>query len=238
MTKSLFEQATDPQQYDLEALYWTEMGAKDSPTRQFFKEYLNQELNPAGKDILDIGSGTGWLLEELRENRAQSVTGIEPSESNVALAKKVYPQTTTLLSSLEDFKSDKKYDIVTSVMVMVHVADVEAAMKKIASLLKFSGELHILVPPYEYTKTPRFNYEIKVEQLNEDEYVAVITRSIGTIVDVIRKTSVYQKAGARSGLKLKKVIEMKPTKSFLQREPKYEQFKDVAIGEYLVFTKQ
>lgn len=238
MTKSLFEEATDPQQYDLEGLSWEEMGSRNSPTREFFKSYLFSELhNLTTKDVLDIGSGTGWLLEEMREKGAQSITGIEPSEQNVALAKKAYPRVTTVLSSLEGFKTGEQFDIITSIMVMVHVSDVGKAMEKIADLLKQSGELHIFVPPYDYTKTPRFGYRLEIEHLNDNEYAVAVTRSNGTIVDVVRKVSVYEEAGKKVGLRLDKVIGMKLTVSLIQREPKYEQFKDVAIADYLIFKK-
>lgn len=238
MQSNLFKQATDPKQYDQEALYWEEMGATNSPTRQFFKEFLFADSNKfRDANILDIGSGTSWLLEEMRNRGARTVLGIEPSEHNVMVAKRIYPDVTTMLSSLDNFESNTEYDHITSVMVMVHISDVDHAMSKIAELLKPLGELHMFVPPYEYTKTPRFDYKIKTEDINEDEYVAAVKRPNGVITDIIRKTSVYQEAGNKAGLSLVEAIDMKPTKNLLEREPKYEQFKDAAIAEYLLFRK-
>lgn len=238
MTTNLFSKATNPKQYDLEAVYWEEIGDANSPTRQFFREYLFSDENRfQNKDVLDVGSGTGWFLDAMLQQGAKSVVGIEPSDHNVLLARRNYPKVETILSSLEDFKSEKLFDAIVSVMVMVHIPNINEAMKKMSALLKLSGKLYIVVPPYEYTRTPRFDYEIEVEYLNENEYVASIKRPHGTLVDIVRKTSVYQEAAHRVGLQLKEEIGLIPTKDLLEKEPKYKEFSKTAIADLLIFEK-
>ena len=238
MQNNLFNKATNPNQYDLETLDWEEMGQANSPSRQLFKHYLlEDESYYQEKDVLDVGSGTGWLLDDIRQAGAKSVTGIEPSQQNVDIAHKNYPAVNTICTSLEEYENDHQYDVIVSVQVMVHIADVKAAMKKFAALLRPGGELIFTVPNFDYMKIPRFNYEIELEERSEDEYVVAITRSNGVMIDVIRKPSVYQEAAKQAGLDFTEERGLVPTPQFLEQEPKYERFKNQPIADLLRFRK-
>jgi 2-polyprenyl-3-methyl-5-hydroxy-6-metoxy-1,4-benzoquinol methylase len=237
--RSLFSQASDPKQYDADSLDWEKEGSADSPTRVLFRHYiLADKENIKDKDVLDIGSGTGWLLEDIQKAGARSVTGIEPSEKNVAIAQRKHPKVTTILASWEDFKSDQQYDLIVSVMVTPHIADMDAAMEKMATLVKLGGEIRLIVPNYDYFSKPRFNYELKVEPINDNEYVVSTKRKHGVMVDIVRKVSVFKDAASKTGLTMIEEVGVKPTPEFLKLEPRYEEFKDVAIADLLKFQAQ
>lgn len=237
-TRTLFEQATDPAQYDKEAIFWSKERAAHSPSPDFFRTYLAG--NPAafaGKDVVDIGSGTGWLLDYMHKAGAKSVSGIDPARSNVLAAQQKYPHVRTLHVSLEEFSVGQQFDLVIAVMMFQHVAIVAEGLFKVSALLRPTGEFWLVVPDFTYARMPRFGYDITVEERAADEYVVQVVRPSGTITDVIRQPSVYKEAAQKVGLTCYEEVPMKPTPALLATEPHYEPFKEVAIAVLLRFRK-
>ncbi len=148
----LLEKATNPAQYDLEEVVWAKE-IEDSPTRRFYYEYLGKyEDKWKDADILDIGCGTGWLMNLLLKNGARLVEGAEPSIRNARAANKLYPSLKVFNSAFESFSTERKYDLIISVMVFSHISDINSAFRKLTTLLKESGEAQIVVPDYDYFK--------------------------------------------------------------------------------------
>jgi 2-polyprenyl-3-methyl-5-hydroxy-6-metoxy-1,4-benzoquinol methylase len=134
----LFQRATNPEQYDLEDLPWEKEGTTESPRTFFFWEYL-QKYAPEWKekDVLDIGCGNGWLLNEAVKLGAKSVLGVEPSNRNVALAKNHYPDIEIAQSAFENFDpKGKKFDVATSVMAFSHINNLDLAFDKLHEILR------------------------------------------------------------------------------------------------------
>ena len=238
MEGSLFEQATDPTQYDKEAAFWANEREAHSPSPDFFRSYL--ATDPAiytGKDIVDIGSGTGWLLDYMHKAGARSLSGIEPARHNVEVAQERYPHVQTLHVSLEEYSVGKEFDIAIAVMVFTHILHVGEAFVKIAGLLRPGGQLWMVVPDFDYAKTPRFGYDIMVEDRTSEEYVVKIARPSGTIADVVRHPSVYKTAAQAAGFVCTEEVPMKPTSDLLAQEPRYAQFEGVPLAVLLRFTE-
>lgn len=234
---SLLDRAIDPKQYDKEVIYWEREREAQSPWMDFYKQYILPSTEDIkGKNILDIGSGTGWLLEESRINGAANVVGIEPSKSNVQIARKLYPNVQTLLSSLEDYDTKATYDYIFALMSFLHIADVLKAMKKVSNLLSNKGSFRMIVPDFDYSKTPRFGYDLEVKPLSDDEYVVRIERPTVATIDIVRKIEVYTTAATKEGLLLEKSSPVLPTNELLQEKPQYEQFKGKPIAQMLWFT--
>lgn len=236
---SSFEKATNPSQYDEETVYWEKIGLSETPTRKFFLEKITSSLGDVrGKDILDVGSGTGWLLEEMRRAGAHDVLGIEPSVKNVELARKYHPDIPIKQASLESFEEEgKKWDVILAVMIFPHIRDADEAMKKVASLLNDDGVLVLITPNYEYMRTPRFDYEIEIEDVNEEEFSVQTKRPWGMVYDIVRKPDVYVKAAEVQGLRKVTVEPISPTPELIEAEPKYEQFEHRGIADLLMFRK-
>ena len=233
--KSLFEQAVDYKQYDLEELEFTD---GNSPVFLFLQEFILSDADKfLGKDILDIGTGTGWLLQKMQKLGAGSLTGIEPSQKHVDFILKNNNSINIFCGTLDDFKISHQYDFVFAILMMVHIADIDMAMKKISTLLKPDGEFHMFVHSYQYASLPRFDYIIKREDIDKDSYLVEIKRPRGIITDIIRKSDLYKKAGEQAGLKCVKNIGLNPTESLIKSEPKYEKFKNISIIDFLSFKK-
>jgi arsenite methyltransferase len=106
----------------------------------------------AGDDVLDIGSGPGFLAVEMAEavGPAGSVTGLDPSESMLALAR-ARPRPAG--SAPVDFGpgdatalpyADRSFGIVVSTQVYEYVADMPAALAEAYRVLRPGGRLLVL----------------------------------------------------------------------------------------------
>ncbi len=237
MKEEYLQKATDPHQYDTEAVDWKKEGLKDSPTRQFFQEYLEQDLDIKDKSILDIGSGMGQLFPMLKRLGAKTITGIEPSANNIAVSYELYPETQIFNGSLEQADLKETFDAAISVMVFEHIIDIEKAFLKIRSLLNPKGILYLIVADIQYHKSPRFNYVVEKMEVDSDTIVVKTTRPLGTLYDILRPLQSYIQTAEKSGFRLEKHIELKPTKKFISLEPKYAQFATIPICHLLVLRR-
>ena len=111
------------------------------------KRKLIQRLiqNKTGK-ILDIGSGTGFFLNHMKEH-GWDVTGIEPSEESRKFCMDQFAL------DIKDEKSlfslaENSFDVVTLWHVLEHVQDIDEYMIKIRSILKKDGNLLIALPNF------------------------------------------------------------------------------------------
>lgn len=95
-----------------------------------------------GLRILDIGCGAGLLSEPLARLGAQ-VTGIDPSETNIAAAKVHAERSHTLVdyraTTVEAMNNRQRFDIVLAMEVVEHVTDVGLFLEQCAGLMKPSG---------------------------------------------------------------------------------------------------
>ena len=95
-----------------------------------------------GKDLLDVGCGTGDFIKHMRKN-GWKVDGVETDKQARGLAKKEVGL--SIYSSIED-KRLNKYDVITMWHVLEHVYDLDSFLSRIGSLLKKNGILVIGVP--------------------------------------------------------------------------------------------
>ncbi len=118
-------------------------------TRKFsFNFHLDKNnISFKGKKAIDIGSGTGFWIETLKEKGATPITGVDLTEVAVKSLKETFPYA--------DFKQGDigeqqlpvgveagAYDVVTCIDVLFHVVDdarFEKAIANISSLLKPGG---------------------------------------------------------------------------------------------------
>lgn len=198
------ELAINPLQYDSKDTGWESVGASaESPTRTHFWNYLKRYSSSwKENNVIDIGSGTGWLVDLVLKEGARSGVGIEPSRRNYELARSLYPHVNSLNVSLEDYIPDRKFDVGLAVMSFVHIGNLEEAFKKISGFLNPQGELIAIVPDYDYFHAPRNNYEVTFEEVDSDEYATLIKRPHGTLADIVRTTKKYSRVAEGYGISL------------------------------------
>ena len=117
---------------------------KDNTIKHF--NLTNNDKPFKNLNILDIGCG-GGLLSEPMSRLGGNVTGIDASEKNIISAK-IHAKENNLnisyfCNSPENFKSNKKYDLVLNMEIVEHVEDVNFFIKKSSELLKKNGLMFV-----------------------------------------------------------------------------------------------
>ena len=114
--------------------------------------------------VLEIGSGTGILLNELKENFPDiQFSGIDPNISGFHNLKTIISKLNedgynikVESTGVEKYSSDKKFDLIFSINVFEHVEDQVQYLLKTHKLLNKNGLNVILCPNYDFPYEPHF----------------------------------------------------------------------------------
>lgn len=236
---SLYLRATDSNQYDSQDNNWSNIQQDlNSPYIREFWYYLKSLTETwKNKDLLEIGCGSGWLLDLALQHGATSATGIESAKRNSSFAQRNRPTASIIYTSFEEFDTTREFDIILAIMVVPHISDLFKMFSKCQKLLKDSGEVQMVVPDFDYFKTPRFQYNLQWEKVDAEEYVALVNRASGKIADIVRGLGKYSCAAQQNGFWLASSQPMPPTLEFREACPQYEQFKGQPLTHLLVFKK-
>lgn len=113
--------------------------------KSFFRKILKQ-LTTDSINVLDIGGGTGWMLDILKKTDPRisftQVADIDPQAKAIAEQNgHAYFE-----GIVEDFNTDKKFDLILMLNLVEHVADPLAVLQKAESLLSPGGIIVIKTP--------------------------------------------------------------------------------------------
>lgn len=92
-------------------------------------------------DVLEIGSSTGYFLDDLR-GYVNSVTGMEPSQAYCEYANSIGVKTHQSLDEL----SGNRYDVIFLYYVLEHLRDPIGYMSSLSNWLKPNGRILLEVP--------------------------------------------------------------------------------------------
>lgn len=109
--------------------YWKKKNAYYYDT---IKAFVSR-IVPSGSRVLEVGCGTGEILDALRPARG---VGIDISAKMVTTAREKFPRHTFIHSPIEDLQLDEKFDYIIMVDVVDHVHDI---MEVFESLHRFCG---------------------------------------------------------------------------------------------------
>ena len=129
----------------------------------------------SGKDILDIGCGTGILSEELRK-LGGTVTGVDISEEMLKIAGKEYPNIKFSVANTNSLPfPDASFDIAVSSLVMHYIQNLQPAFVEISRILRPNGQfLFSMHHPAQltFTKTTKkvSNEPVFKPYFNNDKY--------------------------------------------------------------------
>lgn len=89
-------------------------------------------------EILEFGCNVGLNLEGLKNIGFKKLTGVEINENVCKLAKERNPSFNIINSSIENFKTNKKYDLVFTSGVLIHInpKSINSILTKILSFSK------------------------------------------------------------------------------------------------------
>lgn len=109
-----------------------------------FKSYFkDNEI----RHILDVGCGTGFLLNYLSGKLScANLVGIDLSERVIDFAKNRYKHIKFLLTSLQDIWIKDKFDLILMVGTLEHFKNPVEVLNKISDILSFQGRVFIETP--------------------------------------------------------------------------------------------
>jgi 2-polyprenyl-3-methyl-5-hydroxy-6-metoxy-1,4-benzoquinol methylase len=96
------------------------------------------------EDVLEIGCGRGLTGRLIRERRGCRVTGVEQHPGVAAEA--VHHLTRVICGDIAMMEVDGQYDAIVASELLEHVADADAVLRKLKTLLKPAGRIVLSVP--------------------------------------------------------------------------------------------
>ena len=128
---------------ELEDKHWWYRGR-----RQVLERVIAALELPAGARILDAGCGSGRNMVELA--RRGAVTGVELSDTSVALARARHAGEVIAGSVTEMPFADDSFDLATCLDVIEHLEDDLAALRELRRVVAPAGSLLVTVPAYQW----------------------------------------------------------------------------------------
>jgi SAM-dependent methyltransferase len=136
--------------YTLNGVGWAGMGRAYNTwmyrvrRRVFLREAREALGSPAGKDVLDIGSGTGFYIDRWHELGVGSVTGADITDVAITALTARHPGDTFVRMDIGEpsIPVDRQFDAVSTMDVLYHIVDderFERALHNVHTLLRPGG---------------------------------------------------------------------------------------------------
>jgi 2-polyprenyl-3-methyl-5-hydroxy-6-metoxy-1,4-benzoquinol methylase len=153
-------------------------------------EVLKNFQDPKGKTLLEIGSASGFFLDEAKKV-GYITKGIEISKSEVEYSKNSLQLDVKCISFL-DFQSDIQFDSIALFFVLEHFKEQEIVLKKIFSLLSSKGILLLTIPSLN---GPSFktNPQEWFETHPTDHFVDYSPKSLKKVLEYFDSEILYMK---------------------------------------------
>lgn len=133
------------------------------PKSYFLEENISKSINK-NELIVDVGAGSGYFLQALRNSGFNNIKGYEVSEKQVSLANVMLGSGLVELIELDEIK-DIVLNTSAKVITMIGVLEHLVHPRKILSAIKNNRNIE-----YIYISIPLFSYSIFFELLKEDMF--------------------------------------------------------------------
>ncbi|MDN3548000.1 class I SAM-dependent methyltransferase [Mucilaginibacter aquaedulcis] len=107
--------------------------------------YLISQINIQGKQVADIGCGTGRHWSVIFDKQPGALTGFDVSGGMLQKLKEKYPQAQIrqITDNLFSDVPDETYDVIISTLTVAHIENIEEALQSWTRLLKSGGDMII-----------------------------------------------------------------------------------------------
>ena len=111
---------------------------------------LTADIGSTKIDVLDIGGGTGWLLDQVRraDSRVSETAIVDIDEGAKAIAE-AKGHTFDLCRFEEYYPGERKFDLILMLNLIEHVVDPAAVLSKAKNLLTPGGCIWVKTPNFE-----------------------------------------------------------------------------------------
>ena len=182
--------------FDRLAYTWDEGMIKND---EVIKIILDNALVSSGKDILDVASGTGVLIEDYLKRDVNKITAVDLSSEMIKVAKSKYKidKVKFICGDILDFNDNEKYDCIVVYNAFPHFIDGEELIKHLSILLKDGGTLSIAhgMSRANINKHHEGSANAVSNELMDAKDLASIMNKYLVVKDVISNDSMYQVVG-------------------------------------------
>jgi 2-polyprenyl-3-methyl-5-hydroxy-6-metoxy-1,4-benzoquinol methylase len=137
-------QGTGHRGFDLEYNRWMYKAQ-----RECMDEILQKHnIDVAGKNVLDIGSGSGFYVEYFLDHGASSITGVDITQASKRYLQEQFPTGTFITADISetDLPLQSHYNIISAMGVLYHIIDdqkFQHAIRNLCSRLATGGIIFI-----------------------------------------------------------------------------------------------
>ncbi|MFW5888301.1 MAG: class I SAM-dependent methyltransferase [Patescibacteria group bacterium] len=234
---NIIKRSVDPQQYDYADINWNPYEKNlFSPVRRLMFNNIEKYIQETNNlNVLDVGCGTGWLLEEIDKYKPNYLKGIDSSEANVEIAKRKMPKFHFECVDFGRYKVKSRFDHIYSIMTLSHFENLFEFFKKCSGMMNI-GKIIIIVPDYNYFKRPKKDQKIDLFFFEDDCYAINIEKKGKKISQVVRKNIIYHDLANKNGFYLLEELGIRPDDKFLLESSKDVEKEEVMFN-LLVYKK-
>ena len=114
---------------------------------EIYEEFSELLIRLDWQSVLDVGCGTGHLLEALQRRRSGAhLVGVDHAEAGIVLGRRLVPRARFLLSDLYRLELDESFDLVVCSEVLEHLDRPDEALDRITRHACAGGTIAITVP--------------------------------------------------------------------------------------------
>jgi len=127
-----------------------------SPSRIYINNFLKEKLKtliPAEEiNVLDVGCGSGYIREIFKDlDYRINYTGLDIEKHKNFDNFNRFAQSEFVNSRIEDYQTNKKFDLIISMAALEHIKDNEKALTKIKEILSPNGiQIHFVPSKWSY----------------------------------------------------------------------------------------
>lgn len=118
--------------------------------RHYILNLLARWRMPKSAAILEVGCSGGPLLRELAARGYGNVSGIDLSESGIALCHEQNIPNTSVQDATRMNFADGQFDLIIASDILEHIPDEAAALREWRRVLKPGGKLLVMVPAFMF----------------------------------------------------------------------------------------